>query len=153
MSKHPAGKGSKYRPVDKKQYDKNYDAIFKKPKKKKLYQTKHTLCYELYEKGGAKAVIDYCISIDHCEWAYCPDCEEAAPIEFDNTCLICGQITPRPEFNEGDIVYYNDPEDSLLSCHGTIIEIHSLFPDAVVTLNTMLHGGIECSLSELTKVK
>lgn len=150
--KHSAGKGSKYRPVNKKQYDKNYDAIFKKGSKK-LHQTKHTLCYELYEKGGAKAVIDYCLSIDHCEWAYCPDCEEAAPILFDNTCLICGQITPRPEFNEGDIVYYNDPEDSLLSCHGTIIEIHSLFPDAVVTLSTMLHGGIECSLSELTKVK
>ena len=151
MSKHSAGKGSKYRPVNKKQYDKNYDAIFKKGSKK-LYQTKHTLCYELYEKGGAKAVIDYCLSIDHCEWAYCPDCEEAAPIDMDG-CLICGQLVPKPQFHVGDIVYYNDPEDSLLSCHGTIMEIHSLFPDAVVTLSTMLHGGIECSLSELTKVK
>ena len=151
MSKHSAGKGSKYRPVDKKQYDKNYDAIFKKGSKK-LHQTKHTLCYELYEKGGAKAVIDYCLSVDHCEWAYCPDCEEAAPIDMDG-CLICGQLVPKPQFHVGDIVYYNDPEDSLLSCHGTIIEIQSLFPDAVVTLSTMLHGGIECSLSELTKVK
>ena len=153
MSKHSAGKGSKYRPVDKKQYDKNYDAIFNKPKKKKLYQTKHTLCYELYEKGGAKAVIDYCLSIDHCEWAYCPDCEEAAPIEFDNTCLICGQLVPKPQFHVGDIVYYNDPKDSLCSCHGTIIEISSLLPDATVTLNTMVYGYIGCSLSELTKVK
>ena len=151
MSKHSAGKGSKYRPVNKKQYDKNYDAIFKKGSKK-LHQTKHTLCYELYEKGGAKAVIDYCLSIDHCEWAYCPDCEEAAPIDMDG-CLICGQLVPKPQFHVGDIVYYNDPDDSLCSCHGTIIEIHSLFPDAVVTLSTMLHGGIECSLSELTKVK
>lgn len=149
--KHSAGKGSKYRPVNKKKYDKNYDAIFKKGSKK-LHQTKHTLCYELYEKGGAKAVIDYCLSIDHCEWAYCPDCEEAAPIDMDG-CLICGQLVPKPQFHVGDIVYYNDPEDSLSSCHGTIIEIHSLFPDAVVTLSTMLHGGIECSLSELTKVK
>ena len=149
--KHSAGKGSKYRPVNKKQYDKNYDAIFKKGSKK-LHQTKHTLCYELYEKGGAKAVIDYCLSMDHCEWAYCPDCEEAAPIDMDG-CLICGQLVPKPQFHVGDIVYYNDPEDSLLSCHGTIMEIHSLFPDAVVTLSTMLHGGIECSLSELTKVK
>jgi len=83
MSKHSAGKGSKYRLVNKKQYDKNYDAIFNKPKKKKLYQTKHTLCYELYEKGGADAVVDYCISIDHGEWAYCPDCEQVAPIDMD----------------------------------------------------------------------
>ena len=29
-----AGKGDKYRPVDKKQYDKNYDKIFGKKKKK-----------------------------------------------------------------------------------------------------------------------
>lgn len=152
MSKHSAGKGSKYRPVNKKQYDKNYDAIFKKGSKK-LHQTKHTLCYELYEKGGADAVVDYCISIDHCEWAYCPDCEQVAPIEFDNTCLICGQLVPKPEFNVGDVVYYNDPEDDLCSCHGTIIEISSLLPEAIVTLSTMLHGGIECSLSELTKVK
>ena len=152
MSKHSAGKGSKYRPVNKKQYDKNYDAIFKKGSKK-LHQTKHTLCYELYEKGGADAVVDYCISIDHCEWAYCPDCEQVAPIEFDNTCLICGQLVPKPEFNVGDVVYYNDPEDDLCSCHGTIIEISSLLPEATVTLSTMLHGGIECSLSELTKVK
>ena len=42
------GKGSKYRPVDKKQYDKNYDAIFgankKKPvnKKTKKNTTKQT---------------------------------------------------------------------------------------------------------------
>ena len=152
MSKHSAGKGSKYRPVNKKQYDKNYDAIFKKGSKK-LHQTKHTLCYELYEKGGADAVVDYCISIDHCEWAYCPDCEQVAPIEFDNTCLICGQLVPKPEFNVGDVVYYNDPEDDLCSCHGTIIEISSLLPEAIVTLSTMLHGGIECNLSELTKVK
>lgn len=149
--KHSAGKGSKYRPVNKKQYDKNYDDIFKKGSKK-LHQTRHTLCYELYEKGGAKAVIDYCLSMDHCEWAYCPDCEEAAPIDMDG-CLICGQLVPKPQFHVGDIVYYNDPEDSLCSCHGTIMEISSLFPDAVVTLSTMLHGGIECSLSELTKVK
>jgi len=151
MSKHPAGKGSKYRPVNKKQYDKNYDAIFKKGSKK-LHQTKHTLCYELYEKGGSDAVVDYCISIDHGEWAYCPDCEQVAPIDMDG-CLICGQLVPKPEFNVGDIVYYNDPEDSLCSCHGTIIEISSLLPEAIVTLSTMLHGGIECSLSELTKVK
>lgn len=34
--KHSAGKGDRYRPLDKKQYDKNYEAIFgkKKPKKK-----------------------------------------------------------------------------------------------------------------------
>lgn len=37
MSKHSAGKGSKYRPVDKKQYDKNYDVIFKKAVKKTRY--------------------------------------------------------------------------------------------------------------------
>ena len=151
MSKHSAGKGSKYRPVNKKQYDKNYDAIFKKGSKK-LHQTKHTLCYELYEKGGAKAVIDYCLSIDHCEWAYCPDCEEAAPIDMEG-CLICGQLVPKPEFNVGDVVYYNDPEDDLCSCHGTIIEISSLLPEATVTLNTMVYGYIGCSLSELTKVK
>ena len=149
--KHSAGKGSKYRPVNKKQYDKNYDAIFKKGSKK-LHQTKHTLCYELYEKGGAKAVIDYCLSMDHCEWAYCPDCEEAAPIDMDG-CLICGQLVPKPQFHIGDIVYYNDPEDDLCSCLGTIIEISSLLPDATVTLNTMVYGGIECNLSELTKVK
>ena len=94
MSKHSAGKGSKYRPVDKKQYDKNYDAIFKKPKKKK-----------------------------------------------------------QPKYSVGDIVYYNDPKDSLCSCHGTIIEISNLLPDATVTLNTMVYGYIGCSLSELTKVK
>ena len=151
MSKHPAGKGSKYRPVNKQQYDKNYDAIFKKGSKK-LHQTKHTLCYELYEKGGSDAVVDYCISIDHGEWAYCPDCEQVAPIDMDG-CLICGQLVPKPQFHVGDIVYYNDPEDSLCSCHGTIIEISSLLPEATVTLSTMLHGGIECSLSELTKVK
>jgi len=29
-----AGKGDTPRPVDKKKYDKNYDLIFKKPKKK-----------------------------------------------------------------------------------------------------------------------
>ena len=32
--KHSAGKGDKYRPVDKKQYDKNYEAIFGKKNKK-----------------------------------------------------------------------------------------------------------------------
>ena len=32
--KHSAGKGDKYRPVDKKQYDENYEAIFGKKKKK-----------------------------------------------------------------------------------------------------------------------
>ena len=151
MSKHPAGKGSKYRPVNKQQYDKNYDAIFKKGSKK-LHQTKHTLCYELYEKGGSDAVVDYCISIDHGEWAYCPDCEQVAPIDMDG-CLICGQLVPKPQFHVGDIVYYNDPKDSLCSCHGTIIEISSLLPDATVTLNTMVYGYMGCSLSELTKVK
>jgi hypothetical protein len=34
-SKHSAGKGDKYRPVDKKQYDKNYEDIFGKKKPKK----------------------------------------------------------------------------------------------------------------------
>lgn len=33
--KHSAGKGDKYRPVDKKQYDENYEEIFKKKKSKK----------------------------------------------------------------------------------------------------------------------
>lgn len=33
--KHIAGKGDKYRPVDKKQYDKNYDMIFRKKAKNK----------------------------------------------------------------------------------------------------------------------
>lgn len=37
MSKHPAGKGSKHRQVNKKQYDKNYDAIFKNGSKKLQY--------------------------------------------------------------------------------------------------------------------
>jgi hypothetical protein len=35
MSKsNQAGKGDKYRPVDKAKYDANYDAIFRKKKKK-----------------------------------------------------------------------------------------------------------------------
>lgn len=38
--KHSAGKGDKYRPVDKKQYDKNYEAIF--GKKKKNSEKKYT---------------------------------------------------------------------------------------------------------------
>lgn len=40
--KHSAGKGDKYRPVDKKQYDENYEEIFKKKKsKKKVTKKKH----------------------------------------------------------------------------------------------------------------
>ena len=35
MSKHPAGKGSKYRPVDKKQYDKNKQKHNKKEEHRK----------------------------------------------------------------------------------------------------------------------
>ncbi len=33
--KHAAGKGSKYRPVDRKKYSENYEAIFGKKKKPK----------------------------------------------------------------------------------------------------------------------
>lgn len=40
--KHSAGKGDKYRPLDKKQYDKNYDEIFgKKKSKKKVTKNKN----------------------------------------------------------------------------------------------------------------
>jgi hypothetical protein len=40
--KHSAGKGDKYRPLDKKQYDKNYDEIFgKKNSKKKVTKNKN----------------------------------------------------------------------------------------------------------------
>ena len=36
------GKGSRYRPIDKQQYDKNYDEIFgKKKSKKKVTKKKH----------------------------------------------------------------------------------------------------------------
>lgn len=34
-SKHDAGKGDVYRPVDKKKFAKNWDMIFKKKRKKK----------------------------------------------------------------------------------------------------------------------
>jgi hypothetical protein len=40
--KHSAGKGDKYRPVDKKQYDENYEAIFGKKNKKKNSKKKYT---------------------------------------------------------------------------------------------------------------
>lgn len=33
-----AGKGDKYRPVNKKIYDENYDFIFRKNKKKRIYK-------------------------------------------------------------------------------------------------------------------
>jgi hypothetical protein len=37
--KHAAGKGSKYRPIDRKKYSENYEAIFgKKKETKKLKQ-------------------------------------------------------------------------------------------------------------------
>jgi hypothetical protein len=40
--KHSAGKGDKYRPLDKKQYDKNYDEIFgKKNSKTKVTKNKN----------------------------------------------------------------------------------------------------------------
>jgi hypothetical protein len=38
--KHSAGKGDKYRPLDKKQYDKNYEEIFGKKKNKKKVTAK-----------------------------------------------------------------------------------------------------------------
>jgi len=35
-----AGKGDRYRPVDREQYEKNYDAIFNTPKKNNNEETK-----------------------------------------------------------------------------------------------------------------
>ena len=42
-SKHDAGKGDTYRPVDKKKFSKNWDMIFKKKKRKKKSNEKRNI--------------------------------------------------------------------------------------------------------------